>query len=396
MMELRLGWLADVLGDSPTLKLSGQAKELLAKGEPVLNLTAGEPDFDTPALIREAAHEAIDSGPNGYTASAGMPQLRQAVADHYSAKMGVTISPAEVIVSNGAKQVLFNALSMFLDPGDEVAVPVPYWVTYPAQIAALRGRMIPVVPTRPGWKITPEDLERAGAGRAKALILNTPSNPSGAVYTREELSEIADFCRKTSFFILTDEIYEDLVYTDEGHVPLMTVAPDLRHRIVTVTGLSKSYAMTGWRVGFGIADPSTIGAMNRLQSHSTSNINTIAQRASLRAFECGDEVIAMSRSFRTRRDVLVAGLTGIDGVSFTVPDGAFYLLADVSGRINSEKGPGGCWRLAEHLLAEQKLATVPGEPFGVPGHLRLSYALNESILSEAAERFRRGIETFGG
>jgi aspartate aminotransferase len=395
-MELRLGWLSDVLGDSPTLKLSGQAKELLAKGEPVINLTAGEPDFDTPALIREAAHAAIDSGSNGYTASAGIPELRQAVADHYAEKMGVSIGRDEVLVSNGAKQILFNALSMLLDQGDEVAVPVPYWVTYPAQIAALRARMIPVVPTKPGWKITAEDLERAGAGRAKALILNTPSNPSGAVYTRTELEDLADFCRKTSFFILTDEIYEDLVYTEEGHVPLVTVAPDLRHRIVTVSGLSKSYAMTGWRVGFGIADKRTISAMNRLQSHSTSNVNTIAQKASLKAFDCRDEVMSMSKAFRERRDILVKGLSGIDGVKFTIPDGAFYLLVDVSGRIRSDLGPGGCWRLAEHLLAEQKLATVPGEPFGVPGHLRLSYALGEDILVEAADRFRRGVETFGG
>lgn len=395
-MELRLGWLADVLGDSPTLKLSGQAKELAARGEPVINLTAGEPDFDTPEPIRRAAHAALDSGPNGYTASAGMPALREAVAGYYSRKLGVTIAPGEVIVSNGAKQILFNALSMLLDPGDEVAVPVPYWVTYPAQIAALRGRMIPVVPSRPGWKINAEDLDRAGAGRAKALILNTPSNPSGAVYTRAELDELVEYCRKTSFFILTDEIYEDLVYTEAGHVPLMTVAPDLRHRIVTVTGLSKSYAMTGWRVGFGIADAKTIGAMNRLQSHSTSNVNTIAQKASLAAFDCRDEVERMARSFRLRRDVLVEGLSGIEGVNFTLPDGAFYLLADIRDRLDPARGTGGCWRLAEHLLQTQKLATVPGDPFGVPGHLRLSYAIGEDDLREAAARFRTGIETFGG
>ena len=395
-MELRLGWLADVLGDSPTLKLSGQAKELLARGEPVINLTAGEPDFDTPEPIKQAAHRAIDEGGNGYTASAGIPALRQAVAAHYSTKMGVTVEASEVIISNGAKQILFNALSMLLNQGDEVAVPVPYWVTYPAQIAALRARMTPVVPSRPGWKITPEDLERAGAGRAKALILNTPSNPSGAVYTRVELEELAEYFRKTSFFVITDEIYEDLVYTDAGHVPLMTVAPDLRHRIITVSGLSKSYAMTGWRIGFGIADSKTIGAMNRLQSHSTSNVNTVAQKASLAAFGCGETVAAMARAFRLRRDALVEGLSGIDGVEFMVPDGAFYLLADVRGRIDPERGSGGDWRLAEHLLAAQKLATVPGDPFGVPGHLRLSYAIHEDILREAAERFRAGIATFGG
>jgi len=395
-MEMRLGWLSDVLGDSPTLKLSGQAKELAAKGEPVINLTAGEPDFDTPEPIKEAAHRAIDGGGNGYTPSAGIPALRSAVADHYSAKMGVTIDPAEVIISNGAKQILFNALSMLLNQGDEVAVPVPYWVTYPAQIAALSARMTPIVPSQPGWKITAEDLERAGAGRAKALILNTPSNPSGAVYTRAELEALAEYFRKTSFFILTDEIYEDLVYTDAGHVPLMTVAPDLRHRIVTVSGLSKSYAMTGWRVGFGIADRGTIGAMNRLQSHSTSNVNTIAQKASLAAFDCRPKVDEMARAFRARRDVLVEGLRGIDGVDFHVPDGAFYVLADVHGLLDQDRGPGGCWRFAEHLLNEQKLATVPGEPFGVPGHLRLSYAICEEKLKEAAERFRAGVATFGG
>jgi len=395
-MELRLGWLADVLGDSPTLKLSGQAKELAARGEPVINLTAGEPDFDTPEPIRRAAHAALDHGPNGYTASAGLPALREAVAGFYSAKLGVTVEPEEVLVSNGAKQILFNALSILLNPGDEVAVPVPYWVTYPAQIAALRGRMIPVVPSRPGWKITAEDLERAGAGRAKALILNTPSNPSGAVYTRAELEDLAEYCRKTSVFILTDEIYEDLVYTEAGHVPLMTVAPDLRHRIVLVTGLSKSYAMTGWRVGFGIAAAKTIAAMNRLQSHATSNVNTIAQKASIAAFDCRGEVESMAREFRKRRDILVEGLTDLDGVTFHVPDGAFYLLVDIRDRLDSAHTTGGCWRLAEHLLKTQKLATVPGEPFGVPGHLRLSYAIGEDELRDAVGRFREGVESFGG
>ena len=396
MGELRLGWMSDVLGDSPTLKLSGQAKALLAAGEPVVNLTAGEPDFSTPEPIREAAHAAIDDGRIGYTAAAGMPQLRERVAAYYAERMGVPIKPGEVIISNGAKQVLYNALSMLLNEGDQVAVPVPYWVTYPAQITALRARMIPVVPSQPGWKITVEDLERAGAGRAKALIFNTPSNPSGAVYTRAELEALAEYFRKTSFFILTDEIYEDLVYTEEGHVPLMTVAPDLRHRIVTVTGLSKSYAMTGWRVGFGIADEKTVGAMTRLQSHSTSNVCTISQKAALVAFDCRDEVEAMAKAFHHRRDVLVEELSGIPGLEFCVPDGAFYLLADISGLLAEGRQMGGCMRLAEHLLAAEKVAVVPGDPFGVPNHLRLSYADSEETLREAGVRIRRALESFGG
>ncbi len=396
MGELRLGWMSEVLGDSPTLKLSGQAKALLAAGEPVVNLTAGEPDFGTPAPICEAARKAIDDGRIGYTASPGMPQLRERVADYYTERMGVTVKPAEVIVSNGAKQVLYNALSMLLNQGDQVAVPVPYWVTYPAQISALRASMIPIIPSQPGWKITVEDLERAGAGRAKALIFNTPSNPSGAVYTRAELEELAEYFRKTSFFILTDEIYEDLVYTDEGHVPLMTVAPDLRHRIVTVTGLSKSYAMTGWRVGFGIAEEETIKAMSRLQSHSTSNVNTIAQKASLVAFDCRDEVETMAAAFRHRRDVLVEEMSTVKGFEFTVPDGAFYLLADIRGVLAEDRPVGGCMRLAEHLLSAEKVAVIPGEPFGVPNHLRLSYADSEETLREAGVRIRRALESFGG
>jgi aspartate aminotransferase len=396
MGQLRLGWLSDVLGDSPTLKLSGQAKELRAKGVPVVNLTAGEPDFPTPRPICEAAHAALDAGRIGYTAAAGLPELRQRVADFYAARTGGAISAKEVIVSNGAKQVLYNALSMLLNQGDEVAVPVPYWVTYPAQITALRGRMIPVIPSRPGWKITAEDLERAGAGRAKALIMNTPSNPTGAVYTRAELEELADYFRKTGFFVLTDEIYEDLVYTEEGHVPLMTVAPDLRHRIVTVTGLSKSYAMTGWRVGFGIADEQTISAMTRLQSHSTSNVNTIAQKAALVAFDCRDEVAAMASAFKRRRDIIVEELSGIAGLEFLPPDGAFYLLADIRGLLGEGRQTGGCMRLAEHLLGAEQVAVVPGEPFGVPNHLRLSFADAEETLREAGTRIRRAVESFEG
>ncbi len=395
-MDLRLGWLADVLGDSPTLKLSGQAKAMIAQGEPVINLTAGEPDFNTPLKIREAAHVAIDEGKIGYTASAGTPELRKCVAEHYSEKMNLKISPSEVIISNGAKQILYNALSVLLNQGDQVAVPVPYWVTYPAQITALRARTIPVIPSNPGWKITAEDLDRAGAGRAKALILNSPSNPSGAVYTRKELEDLAEYFRKTSFFILTDEIYEDLVYSDEGHISLMSIAPDLRHRIIAVSGLSKSYAMTGWRVGFGIADESTIGAMTRLQSHSTSSINTIAQKASVVAFDCQDEVKDMSRAFKQRRDLLVEALTDVPNISFNIPDGAFYLLVDISKAVDPDNQAGGCWRLAEHLLKAEKLATVPGEPFGVPNHLRLSYSLDGDTLTEGAKRLINGLKTFKG
>ncbi len=394
-MVQRLGWLADVLGDSPTLKLSGQAQAMLARGEPVINLTVGEPDFPTPLPIRQAAHAALDEGHIGYTPSAGMPVLRERIAAEYSRRLGMTVGPDEVIVSNGAKQVLFNALSMLLNQGDEVAVPVPYWVTYPAQIAALRARVLPVVPSGQDWKITAEDLERAGAGRARALILNSPSNPTGAVYTREELADLAEFCRKTSFFILTDEIYEDLVYTDEGHVSLLTVAPDLRHRIVLISGLSKSYAMTGWRVGYGIADPRTIGAMNRLQSHSTSNVCKIAQQAALVAFDCRDELAAMKAAFRRRRDTLVDALRDVPGIRFTVPDGAFYLFVDCREIIGTERQVDGGWRLAEYLLEREKLAVVPGEPFGAPHHLRLSYALDETTLQDAALRLRRALAGYG-
>lgn len=395
-MNTRLGWLSEVLGDSPTLKLSAQAQELLARGEPVVNLTAGEPDFPTPLAIREAAHSALDWGRHGYGPTAGLPDLRRRVAEHYAEKFGLGLGANETIVSNGAKQVLYNALSMLLDEGDGVAVPVPHWVTYPAQIAALRGEMIPVHPSRPGWKVCADDLERAGAGKAKALILNTPNNPSGAVYSRAELEDIAEFCRAHPIWVLTDEIYEDLAFNPAGHVSLMTVAPDLRHRTIVITGLSKSYAMTGWRVGFGIADARTIQAMTRLQSHSTSCVNVIAQRAAITAFDCREEMLKMAAAFRVRRDLMVAGLQGIDGVKFDVPDGAFYLFLDVSELMDPERSDGGGWRLAEHLLRQEKLATVPGEPFGVPNHLRLSYSASDNVLQEAIIRFRRGVASFTG
>ena len=395
-MVLRLGWLADVLGDSPTLRLSGQAKALLARGEPVINLTAGEPDFPTPEPIRRAAAAVLEEGRIGYTPSAGIPALRERIAEEYTRRLGVSIGPEEVIVSNGAKQVLFNALSMLLNQGDEVAVPVPYWVTYPAQVAALRARLRPVMPSRPGWKVTAADLDRAGAGRARALILNSPGNPTGAVYSRAELEELADYCRTTSFFILTDEIYEDLVYGDAAHVSLLSVAPDLRHRLVVISGFSKSYAMTGWRVGFGIGDPRTVAAMNRLQSHSTSNVCTISQKAALAAFDCRDAVAEMRAAFAARRDALAEALSAVPGVTFALPEGAFYFLLDCRGVIDSERGAGGGWRLAEHLLETERLAVVPGEPFGAPDHLRLSFAVAEDVLREAAARLRRGIASFEG
>ncbi len=394
-MSLRLGWLAEVLGDSPTLKLSSQAKALIQAGEPVINLTAGEPDFPTPEPVLVAAREALSDGRIGYTASAGMPELRALVAAFYTERTGREITPAEVIVSNGAKQVLYNALSVLLNQGDRVAIPAPYWVTYPAQVAALRGQTVVVEPSS-GWKVTPADLERAGVADVRALILNSPSNPTGAVYSRAELGEIADFCRSGDFFILTDEIYEDLIYSEQGHVSLEQVAPDLRPRIVRITGLSKSYAMTGWRVGFGIAEKDTIDAMTRLQSHSTSNICTVAQKAALAAFGCRDTVTSMRDAFHERRDVLVGALRDVPGVSFEVPGGAFYLMLDCREVIDPDRPEDGCWRLASHLLEHQKLATIPGRPFGAPGHLRLSFARDAVELREAVERLATGLREFPG
>jgi aspartate aminotransferase len=262
-------------------------------------------------------------------------------------------------------------------------------------VAALRGEVVEVEPQR-GWKITPDDLDRAGAADARALILNSPSNPTGAVYDRDELAALADWCRRGDFFILCDEIYEDMVYTEEGHVSLVQVAPDLRKRIVRITGLSKSYAMTGWRVGFGIADGPTTAAMTRLQSHSTSNICVIAQKAGLAAFECRDQVEAMRREFQRRRDVFVECLRAIEGVRFEVPAGAFYLMLDCREFIDPERREDGCWRLASHLLNTQKLATIPGRPFGAPGHLRLSFARSEDDLREASARIAAGLREFPG
>lgn len=394
-MTLRLGWLANALGDSPTLKLSSQAKALIQAGEPVINLTAGEPDFPTPRPVLDAARAALADGRLGYTASAGLPELRERVAAYYSEATGQPLAASEVIVANGAKQVLFNALSIILNEGDQVAIPVPFWVTYPAQVVALRGRVLEVRPAS-GWKVTPADLERAGAGRARALILNSPVNPSGAVYDRQELAALADWCRGNEVFILLDEIYEDLVYTPAGHVSLLQVAPDLRPRIVRISGLSKSYAMTGWRVGFGMAEKPLIDAMVRLQDHSTSNICTVAQKAALAAFACRAEVIAMREAFHRRRDVLAAGLAAIPGLVFSSPDGAFYQMLDCRQFIDPTRQADGCWRLAEHLLAVEKLATVPGQPFGAAGCLRLSFARGEQELIDAAERLQRGLSSFTG
>lgn len=394
-MSLRLGWLAEVLGDSPTLKLSSQAKELIKAGEPVINLTAGEPDFSTPEPVLEAARRALDQGRIGYTASAGIPELRARVAAHYTATTGQDYAPAEVIVSNGAKQVLYNVLSVLLNQGDRVAVPVPYWVTYPAQVAALRGETVEIQPSN-GWKVTAADLERDGAGDCRALILNSPANPTGAVYDRQELEDIADFCRAHEFFILLDEIYEDLVYTADGHVSLVQVAPDLRHRIVRITGLSKSYAMTGWRVGFGLAEKETIDAMTRLQSHSTSNICTIAQHAAIAAFDCRPQVEAMRAAFHRRRDLVLQELDGFPGTRIERPDGAFYVMLDCREMLAGEPEGEGCWRLASALLERQKLATIPGKPFGAVGCLRLSFASSQDELREAMGRLREGLQEFAG
>jgi len=375
---------------SATLAVTAKAKAMKADGIDVLALSAGEPDFDTPNNIKDAARAAIDAGETKYTPVPGTASLRKAVAVKTEATYGRPTSPAEVIVGAGGKQVLFNACAALLDPGDEAIVGVPYWVSYPDMIRFAgatpvflqsKSRLLPIA----------QDFDKAITPITRLVILNSPSNPSGAVYSREDLTALADVFRKhPQVFIITDDIYEALVY-DDAFVSLAHVAPDLHPRMLIASGVSKTYAMTGWRVGFGIAPAELISAMSRLQGASTSGACCIAQAAATEAVAGPQEVVEeMNAVFKARRGRMIDGLRSIEDVVVELPGGAFYALADISSYL------GGAVQdttsFCEHLLESVQLAVVPGVAFGTEKHVRLSFACSDADIDEGVARLQRGLQ----
>lgn len=379
---------------SQTLAITAKANELKAKGIDIISFGAGEPDFDTPDFVKEAAIKALKEGKTKYTAAAGIPQLREAIAQKLKTRNNIDYSPSEVIVVPGAKMGLYEIFAILLNPGDEVIVPAPYWVSYTEQIALNDGEsIIPQLSEENGFVLTADIVESSITPKTKALVLNTPSNPTGAVIPKKELEKIAEVCLKHSIMIISDECYEEFSY-GEPHVSIASLSKEVREITFTVGAFSKSYSMTGWRLGWVAAPEKYIKAMTNIQSQTISNPTTFAQYGALEALKDNGQFPAMMRSeFMKRRDYIVEALNSIKGIRCTKPEGAFYAFPNVSyyikGDIKNDID------LTTYLLEEGKVAVVPGSAFGKEGYIRLSYATSMENIKEGVERIKQALEKLG-
>lgn len=397
-----MAFIADRLSTikpSPTMAITRKAQELRAAGQDVIGLGAGEPDFDTPDFIKEAAKDAINAGKTKYTAVDGTPELKQAICNKLKRENGLDYKPSQVTVGCGGKQVLYNALLATLNAGDEVIIPAPYWVSYP-DIVRL-GEGVPVCvecKAEHGFKLQPEDLRAAINGNTKWLILNSPSNPTGAAYNYDEMKALTDVLLDfPHVYVMTDDMYEHIVYDDFDFVTPAQVEPKLYDRTLTVNGVSKAYAMTGWRIGYAAGSEELIKAIAKIQSQSTSNPCSISQAAAVAALEGPQDFLKeRNDAFRTRRDNVVKGLNAIDGISCNTPEGAFYVFPACDA-LFGKKTPDGTViedgnALATYLLESALVAVVPGIAFGAEGFFRISYATSDAILEEAIGRIKTAVE----
>jgi len=394
---MKLSKRLDVIEPSMTLKVTQRAAELKAQGIDVISFGAGEPDFDTPVHIKEAAKKALDAGATKYTAVAGTPELRKAVAAWFSKDHGIDVSVSEVMVSAGAKQVIYQAFQALCDEGDEVILPAPYWVSY-SEIAKLAGAVpVPVVSSAAdNFEVKVEDIAKAITPKTKMIVVVSPSNPTGAVYSEATLRGIADLVVKHNLWMLTDDIYRYLCYGDAKFVQPVTFGPEVRKRTIIADGVSKAYAMTGWRIGFALAPKEVIEAMVTLQGQSTTNAAAVSQAAALAALTGPqDEVERMRLEFDKRRQYMVKTLNAIPGVKCTEPKGAFYCFPDVSS-YNGKKTPDGKviendLDLCDYLITEGRVALVPGSAFYAPGFVRLSYATSQANIEKGLVRFAEAL-----
>ncbi|PZR17903.1 MAG: aspartate transaminase [Azospirillum brasilense] len=389
----------DRISPSQTIVVTQKARALKAAGRDVISLSVGEPDFETPQNIKDAAIRAIQDGDTRYTDVAGTMTLRKAVAAKFERDNGLTYKPEEIVVSTGGKQVIFNAMLATIDDGDEAIVPAPCWVSYPDIIALAGGKPV-IVPAgqNQGFKITPEQLEAAITPKTKWLILNNPSNPTGAAYSEAELKGLAEvLLRHPQVWIFTDDIYEKLVYGGFAFKTIAQVEPRLKERTVTMNGCSKGYAMTGWRIGFAGAPIALIKAMDKLQGQSTSNTSSISQAAAVEALNGPQESVeTMRQAFGRRRDLVVRLLNQAPGIRCATPDGAFYVFPDIAGCIGKTTASGKKIETDEDfvtaLLEDEGVAAVHGSAFMFPGHFRVSYATSDAVLEDACNRIKRFCE----
>ncbi|GAB3291549.1 pyridoxal phosphate-dependent aminotransferase [Pseudidiomarina andamanensis] len=394
-MKYQLSDRVNAIQPSPTLAVSQKAAELKAAGYDVIGLGVGEPDFDTPEFVKTAAKAAIDAGHTKYTAVDGIPQLKQAVVDKFKRDNGLTYETSEILISAGGKHSIFNLLSAWLNPGDEVLIPAPYWVSYP-DMSILVGAVPKFIEAgiEQRYKITAEQLAAAITPKTRLMFLNSPSNPTGTAYTKAELESLADVLRQhPQVLIATDDMYEHILWSDESFHNIAMVAPDLKERIVILSGVSKAYAMTGWRIGYAAGPKPLIAAMKKIQSQSTSNPASISQWAALAALE-GDQscITDMVKAFKQRHDYLVEALNEVPGMKCIAGDGTFYTFANIDELI-SQKGASSDVELCEMILNEAKVALVPGTAFGAPGHCRFSFACSLDTLKEAVKRIKAFAES---
>ncbi|GHG76315.1 aminotransferase [Streptomyces griseocarneus] len=393
--ERRVSARIGAISESATLAVDAKAKALKAAGRPVIGFGAGEPDFPTPGYIVDAAIEACrDPRYHRYTPAGGLPELKAAIAAKTLRDSGYEVEASQVLVTNGGKQAIYEAFAAILDPGDEVIVPAPYWTTYPESIRLAGGVPVDVVADETtGYRVSVEQLEAARTERTKVLLFVSPSNPTGAVYSREQVEAVGRWAAEHGLWVLTDEIYEHLVYGDAEFSSLPVVVPELRDKCIVVNGVAKTYAMTGWRVGWIIGPKDVVKAATNLQSHATSNVSNVAQVAALAAVS-GDltAVEEMKVAFDRRRRTIVRMLNEIDGVFCPEPEGAFYAYPSVKELLGKEirgRRPATSVELAALILDEAEVAVVPGEAFGTPGYLRLSYALGDEDLVEGVSRIQK-------
>ncbi|MEA3485278.1 MAG: pyridoxal phosphate-dependent aminotransferase [Candidatus Aerophobetes bacterium] len=378
---------------SLTLSLTAKAKAMRKQGMDVIGLAAGEPDFDTPEHIKEEVKKALDEGFTKYTPASGITELKEAICEKFAKDNSLNYKPSEIIIGCGAKHCLYNAIQVLCEKGDEIILPAPYWVSYLEQIKLSGARPV-VVRTKKedGFKITPELLLKNITRRTKLLILNTPSNPTGSVYSREELEGIAEVAAKKHIYVISDEIYEKIVYDDIQHVSIASFSPQIKELSIVINGLSKTYSMTGWRIGYASADEKIIKAMSNLQSHSTSNPVSFVQRAAIVAL-CSSQnwVNEMVAEFKRRRDYMLERLDQIQELSCIPPQGAFYLFPDISkmlGKFFNEKEVKSSLDFSQLLLEEAKVSVVPGSAFGADNHIRLSYATSMEDIARGMDRIQ--------
>ncbi len=386
------------IAPSLTLEITAKANELKAKGESIVSFSAGEPDFNTPENIRNVAVERIGKGGNGYTAASGLPLLKQAVSAKLLRDNGLSYDISQIVISNGAKHSISNALLAVTNPGDEILVPAPYWVSY-VELVKMAGGSPVIVESSAlnSFKVTAEQLEKSITAKTKALILNSPNNPTGSVYTREELAAIGEVAVRHDLYIISDEIYEKLVY-DKKHISIASLSDDLYQRTIVVNGLSKAYAMTGWRIGYSASNVKLAKLMSNIQSHETSNPNTIAQYAGVEALnseKSAEAVESMRQEFSRRMEIMTSLLDEIDGIGYVRPSGAFYVMVDVSAYYTPKNGIDSSTSFAARLLEQEKVAVIPGIAFGANEYIRLSYATSEEVIRTGIARigkFVKGLE----